>query len=44
MRKVIISLAPVKAGTPVDAVSLAEDVTKSMGSAKGCSFFTSSML
>ena len=30
MRKVIISLAPVKAGTPVDAVSLAEDVAKSV--------------
>lgn len=30
MRKVIISLAPVQAGTPVDAVSLAEDVEKSV--------------
>ena len=26
MRKVIISLAPVKAGTPIDRVALAEDV------------------
>ena len=25
MRKVIISLAPVKAGTPIDRVALAED-------------------
>lgn len=30
MRKVIISLAPVQAGTPVDAVKLAEDVEKSV--------------
>lgn len=30
MRKVIISLAPVKAGDPVDAVKLAEDVEKSV--------------
>ena len=30
MRKVIISLAPVQAGTPVDAISLAEDVAKSV--------------
>ncbi len=28
MRKVIISLAPVKAGTPIDRVALAEDVEK----------------
>ncbi len=28
MRKVIISLAPVQAGTSVDAVKLAEDVEK----------------
>ena len=28
MRKVIVSLAPVQAGTPVDAVKLAEDVEK----------------
>ena len=31
MRKVIISLAPVQAGTSVDAVKLAEDVEKSAG-------------
>lgn len=30
MRKVIISLAPVQAGTSVDAVKLAEDVEKSV--------------
>lgn len=30
MRKVIISLAPVEAGTPVDSVRLAEDVEKSV--------------
>ena len=30
MRKVIVSLAPVQAGTPVDAVKLAEDVEKSV--------------
>lgn len=29
MRKVIISLAPVKAGSPIDAAALAEDVAKS---------------
>ena len=29
MRKVIISLAPVQAGTPVDADKLAEDVARS---------------
>ncbi len=30
MRKIVISLAPVAAGTPVDAVKLAEDVEKSV--------------
>ncbi len=30
MRKVIVSLAPVQSGTPVDAVKLAEDVEKSV--------------
>ena len=30
MKKVIISLAPVQAGTSVDAVKLAEDVEKSV--------------
>ena len=28
MRKIIISLAPVKAGTPIDRVALAEDVKR----------------
>ena len=27
-RKIIISLAPVKAGTPIDKIALAEDVKK----------------
>ena len=35
MRKVIISLAPVKAGTPIDAASLAEDVYKSVRAGAG---------
>ena len=30
MRKIVISLAPVAAGTQVDAVKLAEDVEKSV--------------
>lgn len=35
MRKVIISLAPVAAGTPVDAAKLAEDVEKSVAAGAG---------
>jgi len=35
MRKVILSLAPVKAGTPVDAAGLAEDVCKSVQAGAG---------
>ena len=34
-RKIIISLAPVKAGTPVDKIALAEDVKKCVDAGAG---------
>lgn len=40
MRKVIISLAPVEAGLPVDKEALAEDVVRSAAAGAACAICT----
>ena len=39
-RKIIISLAPVKAGTPIDKIALAEDVKNVWKKARVCAIST----